>query len=101
MVPASDGTLYVSIPDEGGTILTRLDASGDSAAGWPIVLDGTTFCGRLMPASDGSIRVLCHVAGEFGEGFQPERAYAFAADARPLDGWALFGSVRDRGLVLH
>ena len=21
--------------------------------------------------------------------------------ARPLDGWALFGSVRDRGLVLH
>lgn len=88
MAPASDGSLYVSIPDAGGTVITRVLSTGASAAGWPIFLDGATPCGLLVPAADGSVRVVCSFPIEgYGEGAVPERAFAFAADGRPLDGW--------------
>jgi hypothetical protein len=63
---------------------------------------------ELLPAnetSEGDVRVvvlLPSLEELLGEpGFGRRDPIALPGCARPLDGWAIFGSVRERGIVLH
>ena len=88
MATAADGTLYVSIPVSGGSVLARLHRHGEPAAGWPILNPGASPCGLLQPVDDGSVRVVCQYPSEqVVEGPPPGRALAFDAGGRPLPGW--------------
>ena len=46
MAPAVDGSLYVSIPKSGGTILALLDGDGRMREGWPVTLSSAVLCER-------------------------------------------------------
>jgi hypothetical protein len=87
MAPGADGTLFVSIPASTGSILLALlDTAGRPRPGWPVVLDGATSCGQLLPVDDGSVRVLCTMENP-GSMYSPISAFAFDSASRLLDGW--------------
>jgi hypothetical protein len=89
MAPGPGGSLYVSIPRPGGSILTLLDQSGRSRPGWPVVVRDSTACGLLLPVEDGSVRTVCDAT----DLPQPEldtadvRAFGFDASGRLMAGW--------------
>ncbi|HLA17679.1 MAG TPA: hypothetical protein VJZ72_12360 [Candidatus Limnocylindrales bacterium] len=88
MAPGPRGSLYVSVPKAGNTVLARLDASGRPSPGWPKLIKGASPCGLLLPVNDGSVRVVCQFPDDqTTEGPPPERAFAFDAGGRPLPGW--------------
>jgi hypothetical protein len=85
---APDGGVFVSIPHESGSILVLLDKSGNPRPGWPITVEGTTSCPGVLPASDGSVRLVCANVGRDDVDFlAPRTAFAFDANAVPLAGW--------------
>jgi hypothetical protein len=90
LAPGGDDDLYVSIPMTGSKVLvTLLDSTGHSRAGWPIVLNGTTSCERLLPVDDGSVRLLCTLENRDGAKFDIVRAYAFDSGGDSLAGWPI------------
>jgi hypothetical protein len=90
MAPGPWDDLYVSIPRPDGSVLvTLIDSTGRSRAGWPIVLDRTTSCDQLLPVIDGSVRLLCTPSNDDADGRGFVRAYAFASDGSSLPGWPI------------
>ncbi len=88
LAPAADGTLWVTIPAPGDSVLLALlDRSGRLSPGWPTVLDGATRCGQLLPVEDGSVRVLCTPEELNRELNSGARAFAFGSTGRSLVGW--------------
>lgn len=89
MASGPDGSLYVSIPRPGGSILTLLDETGRSRPGWPVVVKDSAVCGHLLPVDDGSVRTVCDATNLP----QPEldaadvRAFAFDTAGRLQAGW--------------
>ena len=64
MAPGPDGTVFVSIPQDGGSLLALLDATGVPRPGWPIVVKDTSWCNNVLPVADGSVRVVCSLDDE-------------------------------------
>ena len=89
MAPGPDGTLFVSIPSSGGSVLALLDRSGGLRPGWPIVVKDSTSCRRPLPADDGSVRVICNGTDLPVYDNDPSnvRAFAFDAGGRSMAGW--------------
>ena len=89
MAPGPDGTLFVSIPSSGGSVLALFDRSGGLRPGWPIVVKNSTSCGRPLPADDGSVRVICNGTDLPVYDNDPSnvRAFAFDAGGRSIAGW--------------
>ncbi len=91
MAPGPDGTLFVSIPRPGGSVLALLDGSGRPRPGWPISVEHSTSCELLLPVDDGSVRVVCDATDlpppelDGNDG----RALAFDAGGRPMAGWPI------------
>lgn len=89
MAPGPDGSLFVSIPQADGSILARLDRTGQLRTGWPVTIKDTSACMLLFAVSDGSVRTVCN-ATDLPE---PEleardvRAFAFDADGNSMPGW--------------
>jgi hypothetical protein len=86
MAPGPDGTLFVSIPRDGGSLLAVLDATGVPRPGWPIVVKDTSWCNNVLPVADGSVRVVCSLDDESST-FDRFAAFAFDANAGQLAGW--------------
>jgi len=89
MAPGSDGTLFVSIPRSGGSVLALLDRSGRPGPGWPITVKNTTGCGLLLAVDDGSVRVVCNGTDlpQFDNDPSDVRTFAFDAGGRSMAGW--------------
>ena len=88
MAPAPGGGLYLAVPTPAGSVvITLLDSTAQPRAGWPIVLDGPTACGLVLPVDDGSVRVLCSPDDLNRELNSGMRAFAFDSTGRLLPGW--------------
>jgi hypothetical protein len=89
MAPGPDGTLFVSIPSSGGSVLALLDRGGGLAPGWPITVQDSTSCGRPLTADDGSVRVICDGSDlpVPDNDLSNVRAFAFEAGGRSMAGW--------------
>ena len=87
MAPGSGGTLFVSVPRPGGSVLALLDHSGRPRPGWPITVKGSTECGLLSQLEDGSVRAVCTLENPAGNTFSPIGAFAFDSTGRSLAGW--------------
>ncbi len=89
LAAAGDGGLIAAIPGRKGTTLVALDATGAPRAGWPVVLEDAAWCHHVLPAPDGSIRVVCWPTSPDpqGPGVRDQLAYALGADGRLLPGW--------------
>ncbi len=86
--PGPDRGVYVLIPmREAPAVLAMLDPAGRPLAGWPVAVPGATFCDRLLPVADGSVRVICTMENSEGNMFPPIGAYAFDESGRGLPGW--------------
>ena len=90
MAPGRVGSLYVAISvREGPAVLVLLDRNGRPRPGWPVAIKDSTRCGVPLPASDGSVRIVCDARDRP----QPNpddpdvRAFAFDADGRLMEGW--------------
>jgi hypothetical protein len=68
-------------------VLALLDTTGQPRAGWPVAVPGATFCDHLLPADDGSVRIVCTMENPDGNMFDPIGAFAFEPNGRLLDGW--------------
>lgn len=86
MAPGPGGTLFVSIPRPGGSVLALLDRSGRPRPGWPIAVTDSTECGLLSPLEDGSVRVVCTLENPDGNTFSPIGSFAFDSNGRLLAG---------------
>ena len=88
MAPGPEGGLYVHIPmRKAPAVLALLDSSGRPRAGWPVSVPGATFCDDLLPAADGSVRIVCTMENPDGNMFDPIGAFAFDPRGRSLAGW--------------
>ncbi len=87
LAPGPDGTLFVSIPRAGGSVLALLSETGEPRPGWPIVVKDSTWCDLVLPVADGSVRVVCTLENAQGNMFDPMAAFAFDPNARLLPGW--------------
>ncbi len=87
MVPGPGGTLFVSIPRPGGSVLALLDSSGRPRPGWPIAVKDSTECGLLLPVADSSVRVVCTLENPDGNMFSPVSAFAFDSNGKLITGW--------------
>ncbi len=89
MAPGADGTLFVSIPRSGGSILALLDDSGRLRPGWPITVKDSTSCGSPMPVADGSVRIICDGTDlpKYDNDPSDVRAFAFDAAGQSMAGW--------------
>jgi hypothetical protein len=96
MAPGPQGTLFVSIPRPGGSVLALLDRSGRPSPGWPIAVKDSTSCELLLPLADGSVRVVCTLENPEGNTFSPIGAFAFDSTGRLLAGWPV--DLGDRGV---
>ncbi len=99
MAPRADGGLYVTVPTPDGTVLALLDPSGRPADGWPITIPDTTGCDLLLPADDGSVRVVCTMENPNGDQFNPVGAFGYDASGGSLPGWPVI--LGDHGAVGH
>jgi outer membrane protein assembly factor BamB len=68
-------------------LLALLDSAGHPRSGWPTELPGATACQQLLPADDGSVRVICTLENPDGNMFDPIGAFAFDVGGRLLAGW--------------
>jgi hypothetical protein len=91
MAPGPDGTLFVSIPSSGGSVLALLDGSGGLRPGWPIIVKDSTSCGRPLPVDGGSVRIICDGTDLPVYDNDPSnvRAFAFDASGRSMAGWPI------------
>ena len=88
MAPGPEGGLYVHIPMRTApAVLALLDSTGKPRAGWPVAVPGATFCDHLLPADDGSVRIVCTMENPDGNMFDPMGAFAFEPNGRLLAGW--------------
>lgn len=88
LAPGPEGGLYVLIPMRTApAVLSLLDSTGKPRAGWPVAVPGATFCDHLLPADDGSVRVVCTMENPDGNMFDPISAFAFEPNGRLLAGW--------------
>lgn len=89
MAPGPDGTLYVSIPRPGGSVLALLDRGGRPRPGWPITVKDSTACGLLLPVADGSVRLVCDGTDlpRFDNDLSDVRALGFDAGGASMAGW--------------
>lgn len=89
MAPAPGGSLYVSIPQAGGSVLALLDRSGRARPGWPITVKDSSECGLVLTAADGSVRAVCNATDlPLPELEAPDvRAFAFDVGGRLMPGW--------------
>jgi hypothetical protein len=87
MAPAARDGLYVSIPAIAGTVLTLLDPRGRPRDGWPIVIPDTASCDLLLPADDGSIRVICTLSAPAESAPPPIAAFAYDLAGASMPGW--------------
>jgi len=86
LAPGPAGTLFVSIPRSTGSVLALLDRTGRPQPGWPIVIQDSTACGLLLPAEDGSVRVVCSMKNRDASA-SPTGAFAYDSMGRLLPGW--------------
>jgi hypothetical protein len=96
MAPGPDGTVFVAVPHSGGSVLARLDRSGKPGPGWPIAVADSTTCDLVLPAEDGTVRVICSLKRPEGREIAPIGAFAFDALGRSLPGWPVL--FRDDGM---
>jgi hypothetical protein len=91
MAPGPDGTLFVSIPRSGGSVLARLDRGGRPIAGWPITIKNSTGCGSPLAVDDGSVRIICDGTDlpTYDNDPSDVRAFAFDAEGRSMPGWPI------------
>jgi len=89
MAPGPGGSLFVSIPRAGGSILALLDRDGRPRPGWPIRISDSTSCELLLPVDDGSVRVVCTLENPQGNMFGPIGAFAFDSAGSQLAGWPI------------
>jgi hypothetical protein len=90
LAPGPDGGVFVLIPSRTDPPrLALLDASGGLRAGWPVRLPGADYCDQLLPADDGSVRVVCTQPNPEGNMYALPIAYGFELDGRVLDGWPI------------
>lgn len=82
MAPGPGGTLFVSIPGSGGSVLALLDGGGRPRPGWPITLNESISCPGLFPVEDGSVRVVCDTT-------DLRAAFAFDARGGLMAGWPI------------
>ena len=88
MAPGPEGGLYVHIPMRTApAVLALLDSTGKPRAGLPVAVPGATFCDHLLPADDGSVRIVCTMENPDGNMFDPMGAFAFEPNGRLLAGW--------------
>jgi hypothetical protein len=87
LAPGPDGTLFVSIPRKGGSVLASFDAAGDPRPGWPIVIEDSTWCDLVLPVADGSVRAVCTLENPDGLEWDAVAAFAFDANGDLLTGW--------------
>jgi hypothetical protein len=87
MAPGPGGTLYLSIPRRGGSVLALLGSAGRPRSGWPIAVNDSTSCELLLPLADGSVRVVSTLENPDGNTISPIGAFAFASNGRLLAGW--------------
>lgn len=99
VAPAPDGMLYVLVSRQDGGVLARLDGSGEPRPGWPITIPDAPSCAVLLPAADGSVRVLCQ-AEVLGGGVTPVRAFAFDQNGRLRAGWPIELACCPDGLIV-
>ena len=95
MAPGPAGSLFVSIPRRGGSVLALLDTTGQPRPGWPIKVPDSTSCGLLLPVDDESVRAVCNLPDPAGESFGSTKAFAFDRHGRSLPGWPI--ALRDHG----
>ena len=88
IAPRPGGDLYVTIPDPAGSVsVALLDEAGEVQSGWPVTIAGPTACGFLLPAADGSVRVVCMPEDLNQDLNVGMRAFAFDAQGAALGGW--------------
>jgi hypothetical protein len=88
LAPVPEGRLYVFIPSRTApAVLALLDSTGRPQAGWPVAVPGATFCDHLLPAEDGSVRIVCTMENPDGNMFDPVGAFAFEPNGRLRAGW--------------
>ncbi len=87
MAPGLDGSLFILIPRNGGSVLASLDRDGRPRPGWPVVVDGSVSCGLLSPVEDGSVRVVCTMESPDENMSLPVSAFAFSANGIQPPGW--------------
>jgi hypothetical protein len=97
--PAPDGMLFVLASRPDGGVLALLDRSGEPRPGWPITIPDAPSCGVLLPAADGSVRVLCQ-AEVLGGGVTPVHAFAFDQNGRQRAGWPIELACCPGGLIV-
>ena len=73
MAPGSGGTLFVSVPRPGGSVLALLDHSGRPRPGWPVDLGD--------------------------HGVQGYSAGRMIGDELIVDAWATLGDAREAGIA--
>lgn len=81
------GTVVVSIPSPGGSVLALLDASGQPRPGWPITVKDSTACLLLSALADGSVRAVCRLENPEGNLYIPIAGFAFDSQGASLPGW--------------
>lgn len=90
MASGPNGTLLVSIPRPGGSVLSLIDRNaGSPLPGWPVFIHGATVCGQPLPVQDGSVRIVCTLENPEGHMYNPIAAFAFDSTARELAGWPI------------
>ena len=89
LAPGPGGTLFVSIPAPGGSVLALLDRTGAPSPGWPIVVQHATACDLLLPVEDGTVRIICNETDLPQPDNDPAdvRAFAFDSGADVMPGW--------------
>jgi hypothetical protein len=97
--PASDGQLYVLVGRPDGAVLALLDQRGQPRPGWPVTIADAPGCRVVLPAADGSVRVLCQGYTPGGSP-TPARAFAFDPNGRPRAGWPVDLSCCPDGLIV-
>ena len=90
MAPSLNGSLFVSIPRPGGSVLSLIDRSvGSPLPGWPVFIRGALVCGQPLPVEDGSVRVVCTLENPQGNMYNPISAFAFTSTGQQLPGWPI------------
>lgn len=91
--------LYVLVSRPDGGVLALLDRSGEPRPGWPITIADAPSCGVLLPAADGSVRVLCQ-AGLPNGGVTSVRAFGIDPNGRPMAAWPIELACCPDGLIV-
>lgn len=90
MTPSRNGTMFVSMPQPAGSVLSLIDQSvGSPLPGWPVFIRGAVVCAQPLPVEDGSVRVVCTLENAQGNMYNPISAFAFDSAGQGLPGWPI------------